>query len=333
MNFMNKKIYITDLPGYFTKEIEEMFFIKEAVLKESSNKKKFINLILQDKTGTICGIMWEEYIKEDVVKYKGCVVQIKGMVIQNQKEQYEILATNVETVEVYEQGEFVNGLTHEDTVKYIQYLHNYVECVKEEGYNLLLHNIFSKEEKIFALLPITLKGHHNYNGGLLVHTISVTSLVKYMSRTLSFYNFHPSYNIPYSTDLLVTASLLHAVGIVRMLTPFPELERINTSRLLSLYEHTVQYLHESFHELKGEILSEEKKALLLHTIACVYTSTELKPMLREALLLKEAYQLLVNVTNLEYFMNCHSEEEGCVFDGLLNNYLYIAPRKKEMLNE
>ena len=326
---MKKKIYVSDLSAHFTHEVEELFFIKDLILKKTSSQKDYMDLYLQDKTGTVGGIMWEEYIKSEFLTYKGHVAKIKGMVVHNQKEQNQILVTSIELVEGYEQREFVNGLTEEETYKYFGYLHGYVENVQDEGYRTLLQLVFDKEKEKFAILPVTLKSHHNYNGGLLVYTVSVTSLARYMSRTLSVYNFHPSYNLPFDSALLVTAGLLHAIGIVRMINPFPELRRDNVSILLSQYEHTMWYLQETFQELGEEVLPEEKKTLLLHTIGCVYESTERKAMLREAMLLREAYQLLISVSNLEYFMSCHAGEEGSIFDEHMNNYLYLQTKNKE----
>ena len=320
---MKKKLYVTDLPLYFTRQIEELFFVRDLALKKSAVQKEYLDLYLQDKTGTVSGIMWEEYIKKELLYCKGHVALIKGMVVQNQKEQYEILVTSIEPMEDYDQGAFVNGLTEADTKKYLGYLHNYIENVKSEGYRTLLQYVFSKDEAVFAVLPATLKNHHSYNGGLLVHTVTVTSLVRYMSRTLFAYNFHPSYEIPYNSSLLVTAGLLHVIGVLKMITPFPELGRDNVSILLSQHEHTNSYMQEAFQAIDSDILSGEERTLLLHTIGCVYESTERKPMLREALLLREAYHLLINVSNMEYFMNCHDSEKGSIFDKQMNNYLYL----------
>lgn len=326
---MKKQLYISDLPEYFTRQIEEPFFIKDVSLRMSSGQKEYLSLCLQDKTGATGGIMWEEYMRHDFLQYKGCVAMIKGMVVQDQKGQYEILVTGIEPISDYDQAEFVNGLTSEETAKYLQYLHNYIENVKDSGFRSLLQSVFGKEEEKFAVLPATLKNHHAYNGGLLVHTISVTSLLRYMSRTLGAYNIHPAIRIPYDSSLLVTAGLLHSIGVVRMITPFPEQKRDNLSILLSQHEHTIQYINEAFLRAGKDILSEEGKTLLLHTIGCVYESTERKPMLREALLLREAYRLCVGVTNLEHFMNCHNGEAGSIFDEQMNNYLYLQAVDKE----
>lgn len=329
---MNKRIFVSDLSEYFTKQIEEAFFVRDIDIRRSSGQKEYLFLLLQDKTGLVGAIMWKEYLKEEFLKYKGCAVMIKGMVLKNQQEQNELLITSIIPVEDYKQGEFVNGLTEEDTKKFLEYLHSYIENVQNKGYRTLLQQIFNKEENLFATLPVTLKGHHCYNGGLLVHTISVTSLVRYMSRTLAAYNYHPSYRIPYDSSLLVTAGLLHAIGIVKMIMPFPDLKRDNTSILLSLHEHTLQYMQEKFLELEKGTLSAEEKMLLIHTIGCVYESVERKPMLREALLLREAYQLLISVSNLEYFMSCHAGEEGSIFDEQMSNYLYLQAAGKEDTN-
>ena len=83
---------------------------------------------------------------------------------------------------------------------------------------------------------ITKKKHHNFSGGFLVYTASVTCLANYMLHSLSQYDMNPSRSIPYQADLLTAGALLHAVGIAKKYTPSPDMHRIPESVPLSRYE-------------------------------------------------------------------------------------------------
>ena len=96
-----------------------------------------------------------------------------------------------------------------------------------------------------------------------------------------------------------------------------------SSDLLNLHELTMQYLCRMLSQNDGFSLTEEEESLLMHTIGCVYESTDRKPMIREAIILKNAIQLQSDVSRLEYFLFSNQDKCGSVFDPALNNYIYI----------
>lgn len=92
---------------------------------------------------------------------------------------------------------------------------------------------------------------------------------------------------------------------------------------MNLHELTMQYLCRMLSQNDGFNLTEEEESLLMHTIGCVYESTDRKPMIREAIILKNAIQLQGDVSRLEYFLFSNQDKCGSVFDPALNNYIYI----------
>ena len=320
---MSKNIYISGISDFFTKTIETSFYVRNIAEKQTSeSKKRYLEVLLQDSTGTIFGTIWEEYMEAEYESYMGKVVQINGMVIQNQDASYQLIITHMALLDEYLYSDYVNGISEKDTKSYLELLHKYIGAVKSQKYRNLLHHIFTSIPD-FETLPATLKGHHNFNGGLLVYSVSVTCLAKYMAYSLEKYNLNPSYSLPYNSDLVIAGGLLHAIGTVNMLKPFPEMKRIPESIPLNLHELTMQYLCRMLSQNDGFSLTEEEESLLMHTIGCVYESTDRKPMIREAIILKNAIQLQGDVSRLEYFLFSNQDKCGSVFDPALNNYIYI----------
>lgn len=320
---MSKNIYISQISEYFTQTIETSFYVRSVTEKQTrENKKKYLEVLLQDSTGTIFGTIWEEYMNAEFTGYTGRVVQISGMVIQNQDNSYQIVITHMTPMEEYLYCDYVNGISEEQTKRFLELLHKFIETVKSPNYRNLLKHIFANIPD-YEKLPATLKGHHNFNGGFLVYSISVTCLAKYMINSLEKYNLNPSYVLPYNSDLVIAGGLLHAIGTVNMLKPFPEMKRIPESIPLNLHELTMQYLLQTLSQHEEIHLTEEEQSLLLHVIGCIYESSERKPMIREAIILKNAIQLQSDVSMLEYFLFSNQDKQGAVFDTVLNNYVYI----------
>lgn len=326
---MSKNIYISGISEYFTRTIESSFYVRNITEKQTNeNKKRYLEVLLQDCTGTIFGTVWEEYMETEYETYVGKVIQLSGMVVQNQEASYQLVITHMKPMDKYLYSDYINGISEKDTENYLKLLHKYIEAVKSPNYRNLLHHIFTNIPD-FEKLPATLKGHHNFNGGFLVYSVSVTCLAKYTAHSLEQYNLNPSYALPYNSDLIIAGGLLHAIGTVNMLKPFPEMKRIPESIPLNLHELTMQFLCRTLSQNDDFHLTEEEKSLLMHIIGCVYESSDRKPMIREAIILKNVIQLQHDVTKLEYFLFSNQDKCGSVFDSTLNNYIYIQKEHAE----
>lgn len=129
-----------------------------------------------------------------------------------------------------------------------------------------------------------------------------TSIAYLIIKCLSTYNIHPDYSYSYQGELLITGVLLHRIGVLKILKPYPEAERLKESLLLDAKKHTLTYLTHCI--VSGGIdLSEEDPNLLFHLICCAYEDTPIKPMIREGLLLQAANKINTSVCKSEYFLH------------------------------
>ncbi len=96
-------------------------------------------------------------------------------------------------------------------------------------------------------------GHHGYAGGLLEHTVGVTTLCRETAQ------LHPRLR----HDLLLAAALLHDLGRIRELGPGPAFRPTDEGRLLGHVHLSLRMIEERSRDLDPAVLAE-----LLHAVAC-----------------------------------------------------------------
>lgn len=320
---MPKEIFVTNISDYFTKTLETTFLLREIEEKESSdNRKKHYNIMLQDSSGIVWGTIWEELMIDSHKDLKGKVVSIKALVTKDAQGAFQLIVRKMEAAENFLMADYINGLAEEESKRFTEILWKYIHSIKNDGYRYLVTSIYENIPDL-EQLPATLKKHHNFSGGFLVYTASVTCLANYMLRSLSCYNINPSYKIPYHADLLTAGALLHAIGTVKKYTPSPDMHRIPESIPLSLYELSIQQIQDAVCRYKDVEIGEEELSLLLHMVGCVYENATRKPLLRESFILNEAVRLHEQITFLEYFIHENRDKSGMIYDKILGNYLYV----------
>ena len=102
------------------------------------------------------------------------------------------------------------------------------------------------------ILPATVDGHHAWSGGLLEHTVSVSTLCRDATQ------LHPRLR----ADLLLAAALLHDVGRVRELDRGPLFLPTPEGRLLGHVHLGLRLIEEQARSLEADVLAE-----LLHAVA------------------------------------------------------------------
>jgi 3'-5' exoribonuclease len=102
------------------------------------------------------------------------------------------------------------------------------------------------------LLPAAPDGHHVYAGGLLEHTVGVTTVCRELTQ------LHPRLR----ADLLVAAALLHDVGRTAELTPGPTFRPTAEGRLLGHVHLGLRLI-----EARATPLEPDIRAELLHAVA------------------------------------------------------------------
>lgn len=326
---MTERLKSTDLQAYFTKTFSTSFLLQEISLKETlGNKRPFYQLRLQDAAGTVSGTVWKEYMKEEYLDMSGKVVDIKSLVAQDSNGQFCLIVREMSLRSEYDMSDYIDGLTEEESSKYLMLLRKLIDSIKDLSLKALLETIYGSIDSL-EKYPCTISGHHHFSGGYLVYTYSVACMAYRMALSLSQYNVTPSFQLAYNTDLLVAGALLHAVGTVRMLTPSPDACRRPESIPLSLQELTIRHVQEAICGMGDKAPDEDTLSLLFHVIGCVYESDLRKPLLREALILRSATGLHNKISLLEHFISKNRDKSGVIFDNDLGNFIYVP---KEVTN-
>ena len=320
---MPERLKSTDIPAYFTKTFTSTFLLQEISQCETTESRHpFYRLRLRDADGTVSGTIWKECMKEGYPAMSGEIVTVKSLVAQDPDGRYSLIIREMSLCHEYDMSDYINGLREEERSKYMELLWRLIDSVGSVPLKALLKSIFSNIDNL-EKYPATICGHHHFEGGFLVYTYSVACMSYRMALSLSQFNFSPSLRMAYNMDLLVAAALLHAVGTVRMLTPSPDAKRRESSIPLSLHELTVRHIQEAVCRMGSGAPDEDLLSLLFHIIGCVYESELRKPVLREALILKNAASLHDKVSLLEHFIAKNREKPGICYDSDLGNYIFI----------
>jgi 3'-5' exoribonuclease len=143
------------------------------------------------------------------------------------------------------------------------FLEHLVNEVYDRRYRGLLEGLLSDGSfrEAFRRAPCTRAGHHAYIGGLLEHTVAVTTLAHELCQ------LHPRLN----SDLLLTAAIIHDVGRSREFTYGADFGLTPEGELLGHVAVGIQMLSE-----RSRALDEARRLALLHCVLC-HHGTSLAP--------------------------------------------------------
>lgn len=268
------------------KEGDRVFDIYLCKHKQSAvtkNGKAYDNVILQDKTGTIDGKIWDpnsagigEFDSLDYIEVYGEVTSFQNM-----------LQVNIKRVRLCQEGEYdpadylpVSGKSIDGMY---QELLAVIDSVKNPYLKELLDGFFRKDEKFiraFCQSSAAKTVHHGFVGGLLEHTLGVVKLCEYYCGAYSLLN----------RDLLLTAAICHDIGKTKELSLFPENDYTDEGQLLGHIVMGSEMVGEKARLIKGfpaVLEGELKHCILAHHGEYEFGSPK-KPALMEAVALNFA---------------------------------------------
>ena len=220
---------------------------------ETRNGKPYDNLILQDKTGTLDGKVWDpnsqgiaEYDEKDFIEVYGDVISYNGN-----------LQINIKQIRKADEGEYNPA----------DYMPTTDKNVEE----------FIRKFKGHSAAKTV---HHGFSGGLLEHTLSVVHMCDY------FAGAYPILN----RDLLITAAICHDIGKTRELSSFPDNDYTDEGQLIGHIVIGVEMADEAIRSIPDfpeRLANELKHCIIAHHGELEYGSPK-KPALAEALALNLA---------------------------------------------
>ncbi|MDR0957665.1 MAG: HD domain-containing protein [Clostridiales bacterium] len=190
---------------------------------ETKSGKRYLSLVLTDKTGRINGKVWE--LNNDIQSFEeGNFIKIDAKAQLYQSEmQLKILRIRKSLEGEYDPADY-NPVTDKDVETLFLQLAGFIKTVGNVHLRKLLESIFGAGEVASAFKKSSAAKtlHHSYMGGLAEHTVSVVQFCDFVSGQYKHIN----------RDLLITAAMLHDVGKIYELSPFPENEYTDEGQLL-----------------------------------------------------------------------------------------------------
>ena len=261
----------------------DIYLCKQKQVAVTKNGKPYENVILQDKTGTIDGKIWDphsqgidDFDNLDYIEIMGDVSCFAGA-----------LQISIKRVRKAHEGEYVPAdylpVSKKNIEEMYQELTKYIQSVKNPYLSQLLKMYYIDNEafiKRFKFSSAAKSVHHGFVGGLLEHTLSVTKLCQYYTQAYPILN----------RDLLITAAIFHDIGKTQELSAFPMNDYTDDGQLLGHIMIGAEMIHDAVRTIPGfpaKLESELKHCILAHHGELEYGSPK-KPALVEAVALNMA---------------------------------------------
>lgn len=284
--------------------VRDIYFCKQAQTLKAKTGKTYMSLILQDKTGTVDGKVWElgsgigHFEAMDYIMIDAQVTTYQG---SNQ--------LNIRRIRKADEGEYdisdYMPCSKRNSDEMFAELLGYINSVKEPNLKKLLYSFFI-EDKAFAQTfrshSAAKSVHHNFIGGLLEHTLGVAKLCAYLADTYPILN----------RDLLLTAGILHDIGKTREISVFPENDYTDDGNLLGHIYIGTEMIGKRIDSIEGfpkTLAGELKHCILAHHGEPEYGSPK-KPALVEALALSMADNLDAKMESMRKILETPEAQNG-----------------------
>lgn len=293
--------------------LSETYLCKSKQVLQTKAGKSYYSLILQDKSGTVDGKIWDlgpGIDHFDAMDY----IRVDAQVVSFQNS----LQMNIRRVHKCHEGEYdpreYMPCTEKDVKELYQELTCYIKSMKNEYLRTLAENYFIEDKaaaKAFANHSAAKAVHHGFIGGLLEHTVGVTRLCDYIARNYPVVN----------RDLLLTAAMFHDVGKIQELSTFPENDYTDAGQLLGHIYIGAELVGKLASEVPG--FPEKLKHELMHCILAHHGELEFgspkKPALVEALALSMADNLDAKLETMTELFNGTDEKGWLGFQKLFES--------------
>ncbi len=280
--------------------VVEHFLCKQKQSLKSRNGKTYYSLKLQDKTGTIDAKVWD--LNKDIQNFnENDYIKVDGNVVTfNNEYQLKVVKIRRSQEGEYDPTDYIPSTEKDIKVMYKE-IEVIVDNIKDQYIKTLLKNILARPEikDNFKTHSAAKTMHHNYLGGLLEHTLSVTQLSLKVAE---------HYGDMVNKDLLVCYAILHDIGKVKELSSFPENDYTDEGQLLGHLIIGTELVGEEARKIEGFPKNTEnliKHGILSHHGKLEYGSPKL-PATMEAFIFHMLDEMDAKSKMIEDLLNVDS---------------------------
>lgn len=284
---MNK--YISD---FQEKESLELPLLIKSITKGITQKgAPYASVILQDKTGTIDGKIWDIKPEQEAAITIGQVEKISCEILKYNNS----LQLRIHKIEPMNQNEIdlseyvIASKVSKDELK--EAITSTIASIQNKNYQALINGLYEMAGEAFYEYPAASKNHHSFLGGLATHVVGMVKLANALCE------LYPQLN----RDLLVSGVLAHDLGkMIELSGP------ITTEYTLEgkLTGH-ISILHGRLMQIADELnIGESEEAILLrHCVLSHHGQLEygspVVPLVQEAEVLSFIDNLDARLNTLE----------------------------------
>lgn len=294
--------------------VHDVYLCKHKQAAVTKNGKNYLNVILQDKSGTMDAKVWdpnsmgiEEFEPMDYIEVGGDVSSFQSS-----------LQISVKRVRVCREGEYNPAdylpVSEKNIDEMYQQLLGMIQRTANPFLKELLEAFFVKDAdfiKKFKNSSAAKSVHHGFVGGLLEHTLSVAQMCEFYCKQYPILK----------RDLLIAAALCHDIGKIREISAFPVNDYTDDGNLLGHIVMGVEMVGEKIRDIQGfpsVLAGEIKHCILAHHGELEFGSPK-KPAIVEAVALSFADNTDAKMETFKELLNNTDSTDWLGFNRLLDS--------------
>lgn len=230
----------------------EIYLVKAANKSITTTGKSFMNIIFQDKTGTMGGKKWDA-TAEDVETFKpGNFVRV-SFDVTTFNDKLELRISDADVVAMNKLDDYIptSPIPKEVLQKKLE---AYLSQIKDPNIKLIVDELYNTHKEKILTYPAASANHHAFMNGLLYHTVSMLEVGAFL---MKHYN-------DIDQDLIIAGIFLHDIGKIKELSGLLPIEYTTEGRLLGHLVIAVNLINNV--AIKHQIENNEKIIMLEHAI-------------------------------------------------------------------
>ena len=254
----------------------QLFMVKSVTKALDSKGNPYLNVLLQDSTGTLEAKKWAVDDADIDVIVAGSVIRVEGLyqVFKGHPQLKISDAEGVSDAEV-DMSHFIPSAPY-DLGKLKAKLDEYIHLIQDDDLRNLTEAVIQDNYQDYTTYPAAVTVHHAYMGGLMYHSLSICAMAIKASDQYQYLK----------KDYLIAGSLLHDIGKVKELSGYKAVNYTEEGNLLGHIQIGAMMVYTKGKELH---IDDEKLLVLTHMILAHHGKPEYGsakvPMTAEAFVL------------------------------------------------
>lgn len=300
-------------------KVVDFFLVRDKQVRLKRSGEEYLSLVLQDRTGSINAVCWDEVGELKETFSVGDVIKVEG-VVGLYNEELQLTVRRLRPTEERDRSEgleperFFPETEHDVEAMWAE-LMDFIGEVENPELRTLLERLCSENEVEFKSYPGAVQIHHPFLGGFLEHTLSV------LKSCLYFAGKYPDL----SKDLLVAGAVCHDIGKLKELAIQPTFSYTEEGQLIGhilIGRDMVRDLALTIEGFPAELLLKLEHMIVSHQGELDFGSPKV-PMTPEALVLHFADNLDAKLNIMQrHLAEDTTEGPFTSWHRLLNRRLY-----------